>query len=248
MEDVLRVYTIHSNKIEKAHQLSRFLRLGPGTRLALALGVASRLTRLQRLWRSWTHPGGIHERHLDLQARAGPNEAQLAPAPSQSRQRSDAPLQQPWHELHQQLDRHVERIHALLGGQLHLQAMKQLRQEQGTPDLYLDDLPFGAPQLTELQVLFEHAEGQFDIPAPRVQLSDVGQRELLRIEHIGQVTIQPSVVVKLHQPHWIFRPIGPVAAQPHDGIQDPVALIEEMAHLHAGVIGVATDPPQLALG
>ena len=42
---------IDSNKIEKAHQLSRFLGLGPLPRLALALGVARLLTRLQGLWR-----------------------------------------------------------------------------------------------------------------------------------------------------------------------------------------------------
>jgi len=47
---------------------------------------------------------------------------------------------------------------------------------------------------------FEHAESQFDIPAPRVQPRDVGQRELLGVEHIGQVLILLSVVVKLHQP------------------------------------------------
>jgi hypothetical protein len=72
------LWGIHSNKIEKAHQLSRFLGLGPLTRLTLALGVARLLTRLQGLWRRWTEPAGIHERHLHLQARTGPDEAQLA--------------------------------------------------------------------------------------------------------------------------------------------------------------------------
>lgn len=84
------------------------------------------------------------------------------------------------------------------------------------------------------QIRFCHLRlDYFDIPTPRVQPRDVGQRELLGVEHIGQVAIQPSVVIELHQPH--------------DGIQDPIPLIEDMTHLHARMIGVATDPPQPAL-
>ena len=39
-------------------------------------------------------------------------------------------------------------------------------------------------------------------------------------------------------------PISPVLAQPHDGIEHPITLVEDVTHLHAGMIGIATDPPQ----
>ena len=84
-------------------------------------------------------------------------------------------------------------------------------------------------------MLFEHAESQFDIPSARIQPGDLSQRELLGIEHIGQIAMQPSVVVKLHQPHRILGAVGPVRAQPHDHIHDPITLVEEMTNLHCRV-------------
>src|SRR6266851_6713490 len=118
--------SIDSNKIKKAHQLPSFLRLGPGPWRAFALGVAHGVAWLQRLRWRWRDPGGVHKRHLHRDARTGPNEAHLAPHPSQERQRGDASLQQPRHDLDEQVNGDIERIDPLLGGQLHLQAMKHL--------------------------------------------------------------------------------------------------------------------------
>src|SRR6266849_148271 len=121
-----REVSIDSNKIKKAHQLPSFLRLGPGPWRAFALGVAHGVAWLPRLRWRWRDPGGVHKRHLHLDARTGPNEAHLAPHPSQERQGSATTLQQPRHDFHQQVDGDLERVHALLRGQLHLQAMKHL--------------------------------------------------------------------------------------------------------------------------
>jgi hypothetical protein len=63
------------------------------------------------------------------------------------------------HDLHEQRDGHIVRVYALLSGQLHLQAMKQV-----CPHQYLHHFPFGAPELAELQMLFEHAERLFADP------------------------------------------------------------------------------------
>src|SRR5260370_11652979 len=60
--------------------------------------------------------------------------------------------------------------------------------------------------------------------------------------------MQVPLLIELHQPHRILGAIGPVLAQPHDRIQDPIALIEHMAHFQTGVIGIATDPPQPSCG
>jgi hypothetical protein len=126
---------IDSNKIKKAHPLSGFLRLGPGPGRTFALGRAHGVAWAPSLRWCRRDPGRIHKGHLDPQARARPNHPQLAPEPSQSRQRGDAPLQQTRDELHEQVDGHVERIHPLLSRQLHLQAVKELGQQQGTPEL-----------------------------------------------------------------------------------------------------------------
>src|SRR5216683_1843509 len=62
-------HSIDSNKIKKAHQLPSFLRLGPGPWRAFALGVAHGVAWLQRLRWRWRDPGGVHKRHLHLDAR-----------------------------------------------------------------------------------------------------------------------------------------------------------------------------------
>lgn len=66
-----------------------------------ALGVAHAVAWAQGLRQCRGDPGGLYKGHLDLQARAGPNEAHLTPTPSQHGQRGEAPLQQARHELHQ---------------------------------------------------------------------------------------------------------------------------------------------------
>src|SRR5579864_6346289 len=60
--------------------------------------------------------------------------------------------------------------------------------------------------------------------------------------------MQLAVLIELYQPHRILRAIRPVRAQPHDGIQDPIPLVEDMAHFQTRVIGIATDPPQPEFG
>jgi hypothetical protein len=95
---------IDSNKIEQAHHLPSFLGLGlglgPGPARTFALGVANSLAWAQGLRRCRRDPGRIHKGHLNLEARAGPNETYLASESSQIGQRSDAPREQTGDDLH----------------------------------------------------------------------------------------------------------------------------------------------------
>ena len=77
--------TIDSNKIEIMPQLRTLLGSGPRPRLALAMGRADLLTRLQGLRQCLMAPGGIDKGHLRLEAVASTNEADLAPQASQMR-------------------------------------------------------------------------------------------------------------------------------------------------------------------
>jgi len=77
--------TIDSNKIEIMPQLRTLLGSGPRPRLALAMGRADLLTRLQGLRRCRMDRGGIDKGHLRLEAGTGTNEADLALQASQMR-------------------------------------------------------------------------------------------------------------------------------------------------------------------
>src|SRR5258708_19696955 len=81
-----RLRIIDSNKIKKAHQLPSFLRLGPGPRRAFALGVAHGVAWLQRLRWRWRDPGGVHKRHLHLDAPTAPNPSHPTPPPPHTTQ------------------------------------------------------------------------------------------------------------------------------------------------------------------
>src|SRR2546428_11849182 len=57
-----------------------------------------------------------------------------------------------------------------------------------------------------------------------------------------------SLMVELHQTHRIFRLIGSMPTQIHDGIEHAVALIEDMTHLVTHFVGIAANPPETLLG
>src|SRR5258706_14647417 len=59
--------------------------------------------------------------------------------------------------------------------------------------------------------------------------------------------MQVPVTGELHQPHRGAGAVGAVLAQEDNSIEHAVPLIEDMAHLETGVIGVATEPPQTSL-
>src|SRR5437899_1146666 len=91
---------IDSNKVDIMPQLRSLLGGGPRPRIALAMGRAGLLTRLQGLWRCRTDPGGIDKGHLRPEAWTGTNDADLAAHASQIRQRCDAALQDLRHQFH----------------------------------------------------------------------------------------------------------------------------------------------------
>ena len=86
--------------------------------------------------------------------------------------------------------------------------MQQLRQDQAGPDLLVDHPQFGTPQQGHLQVLFEFAKGQFNLPSARVQPRDVDEGEGSWVEHIGQIAVPLGAAAKADQAHQLARPIG----------------------------------------
>jgi hypothetical protein len=105
-----------------------------------------------------------------------------------------------------------------------------------------DRLRLAAPEQPEPQMLFDQLESHFNIPPPGIGFGDHGERELLRVAHIGEVAIEDRPPAILDQSHGMLGPIRAVLAEPDQGIERLPVLVEGVEQFVAAVRGQPTEP------
>ena len=80
----------------------------------------------------------------------------------------------PRRPAHQQGHRDIERLAASPTGDLPSDGLQALGNDQDGPDLRLDQHRLGAPQQPQLEMVVDQPDRQFNIPAPGIQLDEVG--------------------------------------------------------------------------
>ncbi len=156
--------------------------------MRIALGIASVAHEVLEIRRRTEHVW-LDRRHHDLEAAGGAKKSE-----------STSVLHEPiedgrgfcWARL-EQLDEHmhgnVKRVDFGLHGDMQLQGMQQLRQNEGHPQLDHDQFGASSPPEVQTQFALEQLKGQFNVPASRIELSDVTHGQVAGVQHVGQVAI-----------------------------------------------------------
>ena len=207
-----------------------------------------RLTRLEQLGRRIADLLQGHHGSLSDLPGGGTNESHGPSMLHEEAHRVRGVQQHPRQMPTEQRQGHIEGLDLGLCGQFDLGSMQQVRQDQAGPDLLVDHPQFGTPQQGHLQVLFEFAKGQFNLPSARVQPRDVDEGEGSRVEHIGQIAVLLGAAAKADQAHQLARPIGRMPPQRDQGIENPIGLIQDMHHLVARLGALAREVPIASLG
>src|SRR4051812_24869415 len=144
--------------------------------------------------------------------------------------------------LDKESDRNLERIDASASGNLDLQAMNNLGDNQGCPHLLLNHSRLARPQKMKIEFTFEHLQRQFQVPTAMIEIGNLVERELPRVNDIGDVAMQRAIDTKLHQAHGMSRTVSAVFAQPDEGIERASLLIINMNHFKARLFSKARHP------
>jgi hypothetical protein len=191
-------------------------------------------------------PGDFGE--LGKASGAGANEAH-GPSVALDLFQGGESLREPAGDMaHEQVERNVEGVHPLLFRGLHLESMKELSEGEASPDLCTNQLPFGAPEQIEPQVVFQQAESQFNVPPACVQANDFGRRQHTGVEHIGQIAIPLALIAVADQAHGVASLIGRRGAHPDKGIEQAILTEQNVLNRKGGRGDLAADPEEAGRG
>src|SRR5436305_9881824 len=156
--------------------------------MRIALGIASTALEVvesrERTEHVWLKRWDDHD-----QPAGRTNQAKRAPILDEASDERHGASRVYIEQLDQQMQRDIKRINLSLPGDLQLQGMQQLCQNEGQAQL--DQHQFGAcpPPQVQTQFALEQLEGQFDVPAAGIELRDIAHGQLGRVQHVGQVAI-----------------------------------------------------------
>jgi len=130
---------------------------------AFGLGtIANRLPRLHRLGRRRHDPTGINPGHLDVRTSRGPNQTQISPKANRILQGSPPTREPAGSQAYQQIEGDLKDLNPCLPGNLSLQGMVNLSQDQATPQLDLHHRPLRAPQVMQVEMVFQRSKCQLN--------------------------------------------------------------------------------------
>ncbi|MNT17789.1 hypothetical protein D3C72_1529640 [compost metagenome] len=97
-------------------------------------------------------------------------------------------------------------------------------------------------------MLLHSSEGHLNIPPASVKGCHLAHGQDLRVEDVGQVTVERGSHAELHQPHGVGCLVLAVHAQPHQRIQRLTLLVEHMTDVVGGVGSAARNPVVVVVG
>jgi len=205
-----------------------------GSGLVLGASVASVTHQVVRLNRG----------HLDLETARGTDESERTSVLHESVEDRGGSHWGGSQQFDEDLHGDLKRVHRGLHGEMELQGMQQLGQNQGNPQLNGHQFGACSPPNVQPQFAFEQLEGHLDIPASGIQLGDLLHGEVSGTQHIGQIAIADAIGGEADQAHRMGGSVGTVLAQPDDGIEQPTAIIigEDFTEVIAHVVLEARDP------
>src|SRR5438876_7444654 len=86
----------------------------------------------------------------------------------------------------------------------------------------------------QMQMLLQHPERQFDIPAACIQTDHIRRREQEGIKDVSEVAMPLTMAAKTHQAYRVASMIGAIAPYPHQSIEEIITLHKRM---HDGIAG-----------
>lgn len=166
--------------------------------MRIALGIASTAHEVGEV--RW---GTQHVRldlwHDDLETGGGTKQSQHTSILHQAVDDRCGTYRQRVEHLDEDMHRDVKGGDVGLHGDMQLQRMQQLCQNEGNPQLDQDQFGACPPPNVQTQFAFEQLERQFNVPAPCVQLHNVMQRQVRGTQHVGQVAILDPMVGEADQ-------------------------------------------------
>ena len=138
-------------------------------------------------------------RSHNLQARALANEAEVLAVGEHPVDRVLALTNEMGHRLNKQGQGNIEEVNVGLCRDFNAHGLQELRDDKHHPHLLHDQQPLATPPVMQPQQLFEGQKGQFNIPSSGVERCDIDQRELCRVQDVGQVEPKLLAIAKAHQ-------------------------------------------------
>src|SRR5205823_14191111 len=120
----------------------------------------------------------------------------------------------------QQRQGDVKGINSSQSSRFQAQRLQQLRQQEHDQDLLPDEQGLATPPVMQPQLLFEGQDGQFDIPATRIEARNIAQGELAGIKHISQIAAHLRAIAKAHQAQQTARSWAMGRTPPHADMQN----------------------------
>src|SRR6266487_2894419 len=145
-------------------------------------------------------------------------------------------------ELGQDVQGDIVRVDLGVGGHGQTEGLQELKEEEGHPQLLEDEGGHGTPPQVQPTDALEGLESSLNIPAARIEAYDLGEGELLRVEHVSEVLMQVATAPKLDQAHQRGGAVGPMGAQPDEGIKGLAVLRQDALDVKGGALAQTRDP------